>query len=243
MAACVVRATRSAQAAGPISSAVESTAPTETAPSATATPSTTMKIASSAPIGTPRAKASSGEETENTAGRQMSARTTRQKADRANTAGVMPGSTENREPKSTAIEELPAERLLRASVRKRAVSPMPAPKTTPVATSRPRMRRTPIACIPSDENTHEATKPHSWSTPSKKAAEPPTAAKSVRACPAKDWPRSTVSTPTAAVATATALPTARAVRTSFTARSSVINAIIACAPTFLLVFSRWRLKT
>ena len=59
----------------------------------------------------------------------------------------------------------------------------------------------------------KARKPQNWLRPMRKAAEPPVVATSASACPAKDWPRVTVNTPTTPEVTATTVPTSSATRT------------------------------
>ena len=76
--------------------------------------------------------------------------------------------------------------------RNSAARPRPAPSTIPVARSRPRGRCTPIMSITPAASTPIPAKPHSGLTPARKEAEPPVTLMSASACPANDWPRSTV---------------------------------------------------
>ena len=55
--------------------------------------------------------------------------------------------------------------------------------------------------------------PQNWPTPARNAPAPPVVAMSASECPANDWPRMTVSTPTTPEVTATTVPTRTAVRT------------------------------
>src|SRR6516164_9777082 len=90
---------------------------------------------------------------------------------------------------------------------------MAAPSTTPVARSRPRSRCTPIRSIVPAPAMPRPTKPATGVSPISSAPDPPAAETSPSACPAKDWPRMTVNTPTTAATTATTPPTATAMWT------------------------------
>src|SRR5487761_312525 len=83
----------------------------------------------------------------------------------------------------------------------------------PVARSLPRGLRTPINSMTPAATTLRATKPYSVDTPRRTAAEPPAVPMSERACPANDWPRMTVNTPTQAETMATIPLTASAMCT------------------------------
>src|ERR1700743_2596153 len=61
--------------------------------------------------------------------------------------------------------------------------------------------------------TPQARKPQNWSRPTRKAPEPPVVATSASECPANDWPRVTVNTPTTPEVIATTVPTRTATRT------------------------------
>src|SRR5580658_2464288 len=76
----------------------------------------------------------------------------------------------------------------------------------PVARSRPRTCRVPMASMAPAPSTPPATKPVSGLRASNSAPDPPAVETSVSACPPKDWPRRTVKTPTTAETTATTPP-------------------------------------
>src|SRR5579863_8149487 len=76
----------------------------------------------------------------------------------------------------------------------------------PVAKSRPRALRTPIASMAPAPTTPPATKPNSGLTPARNAPEPPAVATSASEWPANDCPRRTVKTPTTPDTTATMVP-------------------------------------
>ena len=97
--------------------------------------------------------------------------------------------------------------------RNSAAAPSAAPRTTPVATSRPRRRCTPISSMTAAPAMPASRKPQNWLTPTRNAPAPPVVATSASECPANDWPRTTVSTPTTPEVTATTVPTRTAVRT------------------------------
>src|SRR5579864_3813266 len=94
--------------------------------------------------------------------------------------------------------------------RNSAARPRAAPSTTPVATSRPRRRWTPIISMNAAAPAPNARYPQNWLTPSRNAAEPPVVEMSAREWPANDCPRVTVNTPTTADVTAITAPTASA---------------------------------
>ena len=97
--------------------------------------------------------------------------------------------------------------------RNSAARPSAAPSTTPVATSRPRRRCTPMISRIAAAATPKTRKPQNWFRPTKKAPEPPVVATSASECPANDWPRVTVNTPTTAEVIATTVPTSTATHT------------------------------
>ena len=55
--------------------------------------------------------------------------------------------------------------------------------------------------------------PQNWFSPTRNAPDPPVVAMSARECPANDWPRITVNTPTTAEVTAVTPPTSSAICT------------------------------
>ncbi len=57
--------------------------------------------------------------------------------------------------------------------------------------------------------------PQNWLRPTRNAPAPPVVATSPSECPANDWPRMTVSTPTTPEVIATTVPTRSAVRTGW----------------------------
>src|SRR5580700_3116936 len=83
----------------------------------------------------------------------------------------------------------------------------------PVARSRSRTRWTPMRSIASAPMTPPPRNPVSGLRPRSSAPEPPEVATSASECPAKDWPRSTVKTPTPAETMATIAPMSAAVCT------------------------------
>ncbi len=95
----------------------------------------------------------------------------------------------------------------------RADRPSMAPRTMPVATSRPRRRWTPSSSMVPEATTPTPTKPHSGLTPTRLAAEPPSVPMSESASPANAWPRITVNTPTQPETSATTRPMTSAVWT------------------------------
>ena len=64
--------------------------------------------------------------------------------------------------------------------RKSAARPRAAPSTTPVATSRPRRRWTPIISMNAAAPAPNARNPQNWLMPTRKAPEPPVVAMSAR---------------------------------------------------------------
>src|SRR5438105_11495829 len=104
-------ATRSAVAAGPMSSAVLSTAPMTMADSATDTPSAIRKAAPTARTGTPRAAAMSGlSEVSSSTGASRTTVTSAISADATRT-GTVDGVSTNTEPNST-VNDAPDVELL-----------------------------------------------------------------------------------------------------------------------------------
>ena len=65
-----------------------------------------------------------------------------------------------------------------------AATPRPAPRTMPVARSRPRGRRMPIMSMMPAASTPVPANPHSGLMPSKNEADPPVTLMSASACPA-----------------------------------------------------------
>src|SRR5215469_18832515 len=96
---------------------------------------------------------------------------------------------------------------------KSAATPSPPPSTTPVATSRPRRRWTPMASIVAEAAIPATRNPQNWLTPIRNAAAPPVVAMSARECPANDWVRSTENTPMMPEVIAAIPPMSSAVRT------------------------------
>ena len=94
--------------------------------------------------------------------------------------------------------------------RNRAASPSPAPRTMPIARSRPRGRRTPIMSMIPAATTLPPAKPHSGLIPMRTEAEPPVTLMSPSACPAYDCPRITVNVPTMPDTRATTPPASSA---------------------------------
>ena len=207
-------ATRSAVAAGPISSAVLSTAPMTTADSDTATASAARYAIPTARTGTPRAAASSGLSEVSSSTRDSTAITASASTPDAISAGTVSGLITNIEP-NRIVNDAPVVLLVCVPrYRNRAAAPSAAPRTTPVATSRPRRRCTPISSMIAAPATPAIRNPQNWLTPMRNAPAPPVVATSASECPANDWPRMTVSTPTTPEVTATTVPTRNAVRTA-----------------------------
>ena len=94
--------------------------------------------------------------------------------------------------------------------RNSAARPSPAPRTMPVARSRPRGRRIPIMSMTPAAARLVPAKPHSGLIPSRNEPEPPVTLMSASACPAYDWPRMTVNVPTMPDTTATRPPASSA---------------------------------
>ncbi len=61
--------------------------------------------------------------------------------------------------------------------------------------------------------TPKARNPQNWLRPARNAPEPPAVDTSASECPANDWPRVTVNTPTTPEVIATTAPTSAAART------------------------------
>src|SRR5579875_2140915 len=203
----------SAIAAGPTISAVERIAPMVIAARATASASAPRYSAPSRRTGRPRAAASSGLSEAKSSGRCSPSTIVRVSPVSTATSGRVASERVKIEPNSTLPVAPVALLSVAARYRNSAANPKPAPSTTPVATSRPRARWTPRNSIAPAAASARPKNPHTGAIPVRRAPEPPAAPTSPSASPAKAWRRITVSTPTAAVASATRPPTSRARRT------------------------------
>ena len=137
-------ATRSAVAAGPMSSAVLSTEPMITADSATDTASAIRKAAPTARTGTPRAAAMSGLSELSSSTRASASTVARASSAETIRAGTVEDVSTNIEPNKIVNDAPVVELYWVPRYRNSAARPRAAPSTTPVATSRPRRRWMPI---------------------------------------------------------------------------------------------------
>ncbi len=128
----------------------------------------------------------------------------------ATTSGIVEESSVKIEPNRICCAAPVVAFLVVSRYKNSAASPVAKPSTMPVAISRPRRRCTPTSSMAPAPSTPAPRKPTRGLRLKKKAPEPPVVATSVRAWPAKDWPRITVKTPTMADTTALTAPTTSA---------------------------------
>src|SRR5437763_7620077 len=149
----------------------------------------------------------------------------RARALNATIAGIVPGSTANRDPKRIVTVAPVVLLMVVPRYSSSAAMPRLAPSTMPVARSRPRGRWMPISSMTAAAPTADARKPHSAPTPARKAADPPAAPMSDSASPANACPRMTANTPTAPDTIAAVAPTASAVWTDALSKNPWPNTV------------------
>jgi hypothetical protein len=102
----------------------------------------------------------------------------------AATSGMTEGSRVNMDPNKTVIVVPVVLVRVVSQYSSSAATPSPAPRTMPVARSRPRGARTPIRSMIPAAATLVPAKPHSGLIPIRKEPDPPETLRSARACPA-----------------------------------------------------------
>ena len=172
---------------------------------------------------TPRAAATSALTELSSSGRYKMATMARAGTPKAATSGIALVPIVNMEPNRIVTVAPVVEVDVVSQYRNNAARPRPAPRTIPVARSRPRGLRMPIMSITPAAITPVPAKPHSGLMLARKDADPPVTDRSASAWPEYDCPRSTVKVPTTPDTSAAIPPTASATCTGELAKKPGAN--------------------
>ncbi len=162
-----LRVIRRAMAAGPTSSAVDRMVPTVSADSDTASAMASRQASPTARTRMPRAAARSALTELSSSGRYSTTTMARATAPQAITSGTTVGLSVNMEPNKIVTAAPVAAVCVVSQYSSSAAIPSPAPRTIPVARSRPRGRRIPIMSITPAASTPVPAKPSSGLMPSR----------------------------------------------------------------------------